>query len=409
MIRWPPDTNRSSNLLWLYGCVGVGKSAVAQSIAESCRDRGWLGATFFFSPLITRDELDRVILTLVYQLAIAFPSYKELASRIIVNDPTILNHSLPAQFHSLITELLLNDKRWVTEPLVFFLDGLDECDEEELRQELVRLIAAFATTAHSLGLSITWIILSRFDWRVAASLSKFDVWKEELQIDTPEARNDISIFLLDGFAKVRNKYPDAFAEETPWPGEGNLLAIELASSGYFAIASSILQFLDGDILPNPAVRLKLAVDFLKSDGVLPGRENPLESVYSLYRGVLKRVHADVISTALKILLLPSLIRRDLPAQLVANVLFLDQATFYGSLRQLRSILSVPLPRDAARDPVKPYHASFRVFLEQELFTRSLESYLGISVVQTVVDIHMCFIQWCDAWGRSDGTSLSSIP
>ncbi|KAF9442692.1 hypothetical protein P691DRAFT_618043, partial [Macrolepiota fuliginosa MF-IS2] len=44
---WLAD--RSTNLLWLYGPAGVGKSAIAQTVAEDCRKEGWLGAAFFFS------------------------------------------------------------------------------------------------------------------------------------------------------------------------------------------------------------------------------------------------------------------------------------------------------------------------------------------------------------------------
>ncbi|KAF8066467.1 hypothetical protein FPV67DRAFT_1417372, partial [Lyophyllum atratum] len=37
------------SLMWLHGPAGAGKSAIAQTVAETCAERGQLAASFFFS------------------------------------------------------------------------------------------------------------------------------------------------------------------------------------------------------------------------------------------------------------------------------------------------------------------------------------------------------------------------
>ncbi|KAJ7678426.1 hypothetical protein B0H14DRAFT_2488807 [Mycena olivaceomarginata] len=45
---WSTDTSTESTILWLHGCAGAGKSAIAQMFAKSLQTEGQLGASFFF-------------------------------------------------------------------------------------------------------------------------------------------------------------------------------------------------------------------------------------------------------------------------------------------------------------------------------------------------------------------------
>ncbi|KAF8994625.1 hypothetical protein BDQ17DRAFT_1366511, partial [Cyathus striatus] len=49
LVRWSNDMDDQSNILWLYGPAGVGKSAIAQSVCERLERMKTLGASFFFS------------------------------------------------------------------------------------------------------------------------------------------------------------------------------------------------------------------------------------------------------------------------------------------------------------------------------------------------------------------------
>ncbi|KAF9441419.1 hypothetical protein P691DRAFT_779803, partial [Macrolepiota fuliginosa MF-IS2] len=68
ITTWRSNPERDRSMLWLLGPAGVGKSAIAQTIAEECAADGSLGATFFFSRLNNRNNPHSVIPTIVYQL-----------------------------------------------------------------------------------------------------------------------------------------------------------------------------------------------------------------------------------------------------------------------------------------------------------------------------------------------------
>ncbi len=63
--EWLFDEQRKWDLLWLYGPAGVGKSAVAQTIAEYSLENGRLGAAFF-SRTNDRSDYARLWITIAY-------------------------------------------------------------------------------------------------------------------------------------------------------------------------------------------------------------------------------------------------------------------------------------------------------------------------------------------------------
>src|SRR4051812_48182718 len=73
---WGMDPE-SPPILWLRGQAGMGKTTIALSVADECRRRDQLGASFFFS----RDEADRnelrfVFPTIAHQLGYLHDPYK---------------------------------------------------------------------------------------------------------------------------------------------------------------------------------------------------------------------------------------------------------------------------------------------------------------------------------------------
>ncbi|KAF9441107.1 hypothetical protein P691DRAFT_814806 [Macrolepiota fuliginosa MF-IS2] len=399
IIHWLDTTTvRDTNLLWLYGPAGVGKSAIAQTVAEDCRKEGWLGAAFFFSRSRGSDDPNRVIPSLVAQLFVTFPAYKALVSPLIIADPAILEYALEVQFQKLIVEPLLHlkDRRLRSEPLLLLLDGLDECQGDAYQQEFIRLISKFSALPNVSTFPFIWIVTSRSEWHICTEFSKFQCWGEELVIDTPEAREDVSILLRDGFTKIRNKYWNAFSEKMSWPAEEQLLVAHSNASGFIPIASAILQFIDTDEIPNPLARLTTSLSFLENPS-LSTTSKPLDSLFVLYRKILQSIHPDILSITKKILFFLVLVDPNIPAQILANILLIDQATFYASLHRLHSVLIIPLPEHADKFPIRFYHSSFSIFLR----------YFYMDKTKTLVypSPELCYVWWCDIWGKV-GSNLS---
>ncbi|KAF9440190.1 hypothetical protein P691DRAFT_688506, partial [Macrolepiota fuliginosa MF-IS2] len=117
------------DFLWLSGPAGVGKSAVAQTVAEFAIEKGHfkgvLGAAYFFLWPNKRFKYNEVFITIAYQLAICFPGYQPLVTVKLTTEPDLLEKTLHVQFRKMIVEpLLLLSHEWKH---VIILNGLDEC------------------------------------------------------------------------------------------------------------------------------------------------------------------------------------------------------------------------------------------------------------------------------------------
>ncbi|OAX37034.1 hypothetical protein K503DRAFT_666345, partial [Rhizopogon vinicolor AM-OR11-026] len=95
------DTPGKSQFIWLHGTAGVGKSAVAFTVAERMKglkvkeqtsEGKRLAGTFFFSRKhANRCTTGNLFATLVYQLASNFPSIKDDVTRVVCENPAILD------------------------------------------------------------------------------------------------------------------------------------------------------------------------------------------------------------------------------------------------------------------------------------------------------------------------------
>ena len=80
----------SVHICWLYGFVGCGKSAIAQSIAEDYARKSRLAASFFFFRNAgDRSSIDRFPATLAHQISSSAPGAKALIEQAIMDDQAL--------------------------------------------------------------------------------------------------------------------------------------------------------------------------------------------------------------------------------------------------------------------------------------------------------------------------------
>jgi hypothetical protein len=92
IIDWIEDGQKTSFIKWLNGPAGAGKSAIAQEIAELCYKLGYLLASFFWSrSAVGRNNEDRVIASLAYQLLIAMPQLRRPIEEVVEADRYIFD------------------------------------------------------------------------------------------------------------------------------------------------------------------------------------------------------------------------------------------------------------------------------------------------------------------------------
>ncbi|KAF9443958.1 hypothetical protein P691DRAFT_632667, partial [Macrolepiota fuliginosa MF-IS2] len=344
VAKWGIGDGNDGRMLWLLGLAAVGKSAVAQTIAEEFQEAGRLGASFFFSRPNHLNNPDTVIPTLVYQLATKVPQYKHIINTRLADDPWILKKNRRTQFRELVIEpfhiLMTQYPHTIQQPLLIIIDGLDECVGKQAQCEFIDMISTHVRQVDKFPLR--WMVCSRPEWHLESMLSDPDYHvvckREELQLDDGEAREDVRRLLEVEFDKIRKRYRARLPDG--WPPEHYFYRIVGTASGHLGFASFVLRFIGDKEHGDPDGQLKVCMKFLGGDGVLGGI-NPLHALDLLYRQILSDIPADDLPTTMRILglliLYPSFTDS---ADELAKFLILDPGKFYHLLERLHSVLHV---------------------------------------------------------------------
>ncbi|KAJ3574442.1 hypothetical protein NP233_g1770 [Leucocoprinus birnbaumii] len=373
VIKWATDVKESRHLLWLSGPAAVGKSAVAQTVAEELKEKELLGAVFFFSRPHNRSDPDVVIPTLVYQLALQVPEYKRVVTQKVIKDPLTLNRSRKSQFKDLIVDpfllLVSNGSAFVQATLLVVLDGLDECKERGAQAELVKMISHYMYKEPSLPLR--WMICSRPEPHIKAAFASNDsnavCLEMKLEVHDNEAQRDARRILTKGFLEIRKRYPDQVPDE--WPNKSQLQLIADRASGHLGFVSFIIRFIGDQHYDDPSGQLDVCLRFLERTGRGPGSEdpNPLYALDLLYTRILSDISKVVLPTTRRILgVLMFYDNKYLTVAVLANFLGLNQAAFYRAVQHLHSVLSIPPALKASKERIQIYHTSFSDYLKDSV-------------------------------------------
>ncbi|KAG2347301.1 hypothetical protein BDR05DRAFT_725669 [Suillus weaverae] len=366
------DDREKSRLIWLHGTAGVGKSAVAFTVAETMRDlkvteetrvEKRLVGTFFFSRKHTkRCTTGYFFATLVYQLASNFPSVREDVNRTIRDNPALLDpdKSLRDQVEALFIQPLrrLQLRLRGCPPLAFVVDALDECTSET---ELTDLILYLARALCEPDLPVAHILLtSRLESHICKAFQNAEVCPRVCEIpvktfgegvaatislDGADVDKDIYIFLHHSFKELQSRHPDF-----PQPSRDELERLASRAGRRFIVASTMMKFIDdGD--SDPRDQLQVMLDLASE--LLPGTE-----VYKLYDRILSTC-ADP-KRAYRHLSIVAALADPLPISQLSKLLGpgvgRDVET---ALVQLRSVVDIPTDGNL---PVNIYHSSVRDYV-----------------------------------------------
>ncbi|KAK7020222.1 hypothetical protein VNI00_017790 [Paramarasmius palmivorus] len=377
LSTWILAKNRS-RIMWVYGTVGVGKSAIAQTLCEKFAD-SCLAASFFFSRTDpSRNHIDRFVATIAHQLATAKSFFVRHWARrairaAIKHDQDILRHSaIESTFRTLVLGPYTTIPRifQVYTPNVLIVDGLDECLHIPSQERLLTLLWTATMSRHPCPFAL--VIFSRpephitdFFNRVSRESLAFD----RLRIgDSLETDRDIETFLLSRFREIRAKHHRAM-QNVPdsWPGPAVISQLIQRACGQFVYATTVIKYIDTrDALPT-----KRLDDILSAR---PAKPSPYAELDLLYRQILRSCHD--ITAVLQILQLVLGSSSDVPANelwLIAQILEVDEAMIPVLMIGLHSVLQVP---SDSRERIVIFHASFSEFLRdpersQEFFVPPL--------------------------------------
>jgi hypothetical protein len=247
----PPDS--PSSIFWLYGGAGVGKSALAQTLAEKFKMNDDLAASFFFFGAdMNRNDGNRLIPTLVLQLAKSFSGLTPFLEEKIIADPDLFGKKRQTQMLELLIEPLIRlsleetngvplDPALNSHPRLVVIDGLDECSDPGIQSDLLRIIAS---AVPHLPYPLRFLITSRPEFHITHAF-QHDLKKVARcnLSDDPNADEDIRIFLEGQFAELRLTHRDKQYLPPQWPPLGAISSIVERSSGHFIYAATVIRFI----------------------------------------------------------------------------------------------------------------------------------------------------------------------
>ena len=157
ILSWAEDDISETQVLWLHGPAGAGKTAIVHSVAEISQERNQFAAGFFFSRTAAgRNHEKCLIATIVYQLLQSIPEARSFIEAAATKDPLIFMQSLSSQIRHLIVEPLkhmLAGPHNPSFPRLIVIDGLDECSPQESQTNILTAIHIYCFHARPLPLS----------------------------------------------------------------------------------------------------------------------------------------------------------------------------------------------------------------------------------------------------------------
>ncbi|KAJ6449191.1 hypothetical protein C8R45DRAFT_917362 [Mycena sanguinolenta] len=361
LYNWAVGSASHHPIHWLHGPAGAGKSAIMQTLCARLREAGLLGGSFFFKRGHgTRGNANVLFATLAYQLALHRHELKGLISRSVETDPSVLGRSMDVQLQSLILEPYTLAQ--VTSISVLLIDGLDECDEHKIQQQILWLIGS-AANKHHFPLRI--LVASRPEPHIQ------ETFEEESLRGVAESTNilrsfeDVRTYLRDEFSRIHHEHSTMRNVPAPWPAPEILDKLVQNSSGYFVYAATVIKFVD-DEYSRPTQQLDIMVQNL----ILPDSESPFATLDQLYMGILSRVPVKYHCTLCDILCAIIHIPEYFTVEDIDALLGLEFGTVQLIIRPLHSVLKFQYPRRV----LGVHHASFLDFLEDE--ARSSAFYVG---------------------------------
>ncbi|TEB23147.1 hypothetical protein FA13DRAFT_1456019 [Coprinellus micaceus] len=377
------------SMMWLSGPAGCGKSAIAGSVAETCKEEGLLAATFFFSSFsgsADRSSKRGLIATLAYHMSQveALHHYKSHLHAAVDRQPNIFRKNLKEQAKCLILEpfrkVYGNQESRVGWPKVVIIDGLDEvvAAQRHVPMELqspgtseddqVEILQVLLTLSKDPFFPFHIFIASRPERNMTDFFSADAPGAAvNLFLDSkyqPDA--DIRRFLESKFAGVRRR---AGILSRVWPGDNILDRLLEMSSGQFIVAVTIMRWVESGL---PQRQLDEVVNLVNV-----GSKNPFATLDALYCHILERApnpDNDPRLVVKWILSINSAVYSTSP-----NVVFWrgfledEEGELNYRLGPITSLISVPPPQNTS-SPVTIYHKSLTDFLSSP--TRCGDLYVG---------------------------------
>ena len=293
-MSWIGDPSRTSTVLWFNGPAGSGKTAIAQSLCKLCEAAQWLAGSFFFSryaPASGRSKAEFLFPTIAFGLSLAIPDVGKIIDAVVANNPSIPTKALEIQLQKLILEPLQQVSEESKQPIVIIIDGLDECEGEDVQSNVLRLLGSVFQRPSVGGCDrICFIVTSRPEPWIRDEFTIEHLSSITRQIflgQTSEANDDIRTFFRLRFTEIHDSPKHRLTMSNvpkPWPSYSVLDNLVDKASGQFIYPATVLKFV-GDPNFRPTDRLDIIASM---PAISPSAlaTKPLAALDQLYSQIL---------------------------------------------------------------------------------------------------------------------------
>ena len=394
IMDWIEDSSPAPSMVRMYGPAGAGKSALAQTISELCKKKGWLAASFFFSRTAPgRNNGLALIPTIAYQLTLSYPETRRPMRRCVERDPSLLNKSI----QTMMEEIIIGSFNswfcvilcWITgsflfswafswvQPRLVVIDGLDECADPKIQCAILKAVALMATRHIRRPLRI--LIISRPESHIMQTFDHEPIFHSidliSLDLGTYNANHDIELFLHQEFEKIKRIHPMVRHGDLPasWPDPKQISDVARKSSGQFVYASVVMKYIQSS-KHNPMFRMDIILGICSK----PRHDNPFAELDALYTHIF--MSTEDIPLVKQILGFIAMPREEgdgfgehTTPSMIEKLLSLEHGSINLVLDDLRSVITSDRPESDA--PLKFLHASLSDFLLDQ--ARSTEFFVDV--------------------------------
>ena len=334
----------------------MGKSTIAQTIAERTFAGGQLGASFFCSrDFEDRRDLRFIFPTLAVQLARKYSKFRSIFIPLVHADPEIIHETLYGQMNKLIVQPLVESAI----STIIIIDALDECKDEEPASAVLSVLGQFVAQIPKVRFFVTGRpelhIQNGFRLPLLANMTNVFVLHE---VKPSEVNSDIRLFFRNKFSQLKIYQHGSDG----WPPEEQLNLLCERAGGLFVYAMATVRFIEqGKIGPKKQLDCLLQ----SADSSLEGKTKLKASATLdfLYMTILKEGFGEdspeddpIVQSVLSTVILAT---NPLSPTTIATLLDLDTEVISTLLSSFHSLLILQEDVDL---PVRPFHKSFPDFI-----------------------------------------------
>jgi type II secretory pathway predicted ATPase ExeA len=341
-------------IFWLNGMAGTGKSTIARTVAQGFKERGLLGASFFFK----RGEADRgtatyLITSIAGQLVTRHRQLVPQVLNAIKTDPRITSKFLRDQFDQLLYRPLLKLQLDQSTTIVIIIDALDECDEDDDIKLILHLLFKLQEV-QSVRLRV--VLTSRPELPIRLGFLKEDNYEDIVlhELPAPVIQHDIRLFLEYKLSAIRREH----SLPSDWPGNKKTEQLVQMALPLFIFAATLCRFIgDEDWLPEERLTAVLQDEATTSTSDMDRTYLPV--LNQLLAAKNKKEFEQLIQEFQNIIGVIVLLATPLSVVSLAQLTGIPENKIINRLKRFHSVLSVPADLEA---PVRIMHLSFRDFL-----------------------------------------------